>query len=54
MIQPLISSSWSMMFQVRKLIFRGAWAIAGIGNEAAATAAPDMRICRLLSMLFLP
>jgi hypothetical protein len=30
------------MFQVRKLIFFGAWAIVGIGNAAAA--APDTRI----------
>jgi hypothetical protein len=41
-IQPRIIGSWSMMFQVRKLIFLGAWAIAGAPSAAAAIVpAPD-------------
>jgi hypothetical protein len=36
-----------MMFQVRKLIFRDACAIAGAASEVATALAPDLRSVRL-------
>src|SRR5262245_52656894 len=36
-----------MMFQVRKLIFLGTWAIAGRANPAASALAPDLISVRL-------
>src|SRR4029453_13895057 len=50
-IQPRIIGSWSIMFQVRKLIFLGACAIAGAARPAARALAPDLRSVRLEIML---
>ena len=49
-IQPRIIGSWSMMFQVRKLIFFGVCAMAGIASAAAAAPAPLFSTLRLVIM----